>query len=141
MFDVVIKNGRVFDGTGAASRVCNLGIRDGLVAELSDRPLDETGARVIDAAQCWVTPGFIDTHTHYDAELIVAPSLSSASRTAVLVRLGALSHRGPGCGVATNKRPVKSGAIARSEAANSTHSYCSRPGWPTIRILKSWRGA
>ncbi len=94
MFDVVIKNGRVFDGTGAASRVCNLGIRGGLVAALSDRALDETGARVIDADRCWVTPGFIDTHTHYDAELIVAPSLSESVRhgvTTVLVGSCSLS--------------------------------------------------
>ena len=94
MFDVVIKNGRFFDGTGAASRICNLGIRDGVVAEISDRPLPESGARVIDASACWVTPGFVDTHTHYDAELIIAPALSESVRhgvTTVLVGSCSLS--------------------------------------------------
>ena len=94
MFDVVIKNGRFFDGTGTASRICNLGIRDGVVAEISDRPLPESGARVIDASACWVTPGFVDTHTHYDAELIIAPALSESVRhgvTTVLVGSCSLS--------------------------------------------------
>ena len=87
MFDVVINNGRLFDGTGAPSRVCNLAIRDGVVADISEQPLDEAGARVIDAGGCWVTPGFIDTHTHYDVELIVAPSLSESVRHGVTTAL------------------------------------------------------
>lgn len=83
-FDIIIKNGRYFDGTGGASAFCNVGIKDGLIAEVSAHSLDETDCdKVIDAEGKWVTPGFIDTHTHYDAEMIVAPSLSESVRHGV----------------------------------------------------------
>ena len=49
-FDVIIRNGRWFDGTGAPSAVRNLGIRDGRVAAVTPEDLDETGCpTVIDA--------------------------------------------------------------------------------------------
>src|SRR5207247_445633 len=49
-------------------------------------------ARTIDAAGCWVVPGFIDLHTHYDAEVEVAPALSESLRHGVTtVTLGSCS--------------------------------------------------
>lgn len=74
-FDVVVKNGLFFDGTGAPGAIRNVGIRAGRVAEIAAEPLDERGARVIDARGQWVMPGFVDMHTHYDAELLAAPAL------------------------------------------------------------------
>lgn len=83
-YDIVINGGRYFDGTGGASHVRNIGIRDGKVAMVSAEPLNETGCpRVIDARDRWVTPGFLDTHTHYDAEVIVAPGLEESVRHGV----------------------------------------------------------
>jgi N-acyl-D-glutamate deacylase len=83
-YDAIIKNGLHFDGTGSAGALRNLGIRDGRVVEASEGPLDETGCpRVIDARGQWVLPGFVDVHTHYDAELIAAPSLSESVRHGV----------------------------------------------------------
>jgi N-acyl-D-aspartate/D-glutamate deacylase len=79
--DTVIRNGRWFDGTGAPSAVRNIGIRDGRVATVTTAPLD--GAEVIDAAGCWVIPGIIDIHTHYDAEVLAAPSLTESLRHGV----------------------------------------------------------
>ena len=50
-FDVIIRNGRWFDGTGGPSAVRNLGIKDGVVTAVSPEPLDEAGCpRVIDAS-------------------------------------------------------------------------------------------
>lgn len=80
-FDTVITGGRWFDGTGGPSEVRNLGIRDGRVARISDEPLE--GAHHIDAEGLWVMPGFIDSHTHYDAELLVAPGLTESARHGV----------------------------------------------------------
>ena len=63
-FDAIIKGGRWFDGTGAASAVRNLGIRDGRVAVVTTDDLDETGCpEVVDAAGKWVLPG-LRRHPH-----------------------------------------------------------------------------
>ncbi len=94
-FDIIIKNGRYFDGTSAPSSIQNIGIRNGIVAEVSSKALEENDCpRIIDADQQWVMPGFIDSHTHYDAELIASPSLSESVRhgvTTVLVGSCSLS--------------------------------------------------
>lgn len=95
MFDIVIRNGRYFDGTEAASEICDIGIADGKVAKVSATPLPIANCReVIDATGKWVMPGFLDTHTHYDAEMLVAPALSESVRhgvTTVLVGSCSLS--------------------------------------------------
>jgi N-acyl-D-aspartate/D-glutamate deacylase len=87
-YDVIVRNGLWFDGTGAAPQVRTLGIRDGIVAsivsEASGSPLDETGCPdVIDAAGKWILPGFIDVHTHYDAEVLLDPGLRESVRHGV----------------------------------------------------------
>ena len=82
-FDLVLKGGLFFDGTGAPGVPRDVGIRDGRVAAVADA-LDESAAgRVIDARGRWVMPGFLDLHTHYDAELLAAPSLSESIRHGV----------------------------------------------------------
>lgn len=89
MFDVVVKGGTVFDGRGGAPRVVDVGLVGDRVAAMGP---GLTGARVIDARGRWVTPGFVDMHTHYDAEVEVAPSLSESLRHGVTtVLLGSCS--------------------------------------------------
>lgn len=92
-FDLVIENGLWFDGTGAPPAVRHLGIRDGRVAAVSVEPLDTADCpEVVDAAGKWVTPGFVDVHTHYDAELLAAPGLGESLRHGVTtVVLGSCS--------------------------------------------------
>lgn len=94
-FDIIINGGRYFDGSGGPSAIRHLGVRDGKVVVVSADRLDPSqAATLIDATGKWVTPGFLDTHTHYDAELIVAPSLSESVRhgvTTVLVGSCSLS--------------------------------------------------
>jgi N-acyl-D-aspartate/D-glutamate deacylase len=87
-YDVIIRNGLWFDGTGRAPRVATLGIRDGVVARIVSDPsagaLDETNCpQVIDAAGKWVVPGFLDVHTHYDAEVLLDPGLRESVRHGV----------------------------------------------------------
>ena len=81
--DVVIRNGRVFDGTGVPGAIRDLGIRDGVVVAVSTEPLDGEGAKEIDATGHWVLPGFVDVHTHYDAEVLAAPGLEESVRHGV----------------------------------------------------------
>jgi N-acyl-D-aspartate/D-glutamate deacylase len=92
-YDTIIRNGRWFDGTGAASAVRNLGIRGGHVVAISADPLDETGCpQVVDATGKWVLPGMLDIHTHYDVEVLDGPALSESLRHGVTtVMLGSCS--------------------------------------------------
>jgi len=94
-FDIIIKGGRYFDGTGGPSSLQNIAIKDGKIALVTSATLDETACeKVIEANGKWVAPGFLDTHTHYDSELIVSPSLSESVRhgiTTVLVGSCSLS--------------------------------------------------
>jgi N-acyl-D-aspartate/D-glutamate deacylase len=92
-YDTIIRNGRWFDGTGAASAVRNIGIRGGHVVTISPDELDATGcAQVIDATDQWVMPGMLDIHTHYDVEVLNGPALAESLRHGVTsVMLGSCS--------------------------------------------------
>jgi N-acyl-D-amino-acid deacylase len=72
MADLLIRGGTVIDGTGAAGRMSDVRVRDGLIAEVGPA-LASDGQRELDAGGAVVTPGFIDTHTHLDASLLWDP--------------------------------------------------------------------
>ena len=91
---LILENGLYFDGRGSAPVVRNVLVEDGAVAQVSAEPIERAGARRIDASGKWVLPGFLDTHTHYDAELLAAPGLEESVRhgvTSVLVGSCSLS--------------------------------------------------
>ncbi|MET0899473.1 MAG: hypothetical protein ABWY45_16315 [Mycobacterium sp.] len=92
-YDTIIRNGRWFDGSGAASAIRTIGIRDGHIAAITDDTLDETGCDdVLDAAGHWVLPGLLDIHTHYDVEVLGSPSLRESLRHGVTtIMLGSCS--------------------------------------------------
>lgn len=69
MFDLILKGGEVFDGTGAAGKVTDVGIKDGMIVEVGEIN-DDSGTKVIDVSGLAVSPGFIDMHTHSDFTLI-----------------------------------------------------------------------
>jgi N-acyl-D-aspartate/D-glutamate deacylase len=66
-YDLVIKNGMLVDGTGAPARRADVAIAGGKIAEIGR--VTDGAATVIDAADLVVAPGFIDPHTHYDAQI------------------------------------------------------------------------
>ena len=70
-FDTIIKGGTVFDGTRKSRFMGDIGIKDGLIAKIDrDCELDPaTATDVIDAKGLNVCPGFVDLHTHYDAQI------------------------------------------------------------------------
>ncbi|MCB1318861.1 MAG: N-acyl-D-glutamate amidohydrolase [Leptospiraceae bacterium] len=82
----IINNGLLFDGTGASAAVKSIRIQKGRITEIADTPLRAAGrgkANVIDATGRWITPGFIDIHTHYDAEVEAMPELPESLRHGV----------------------------------------------------------
>ncbi|MEW1933707.1 amidohydrolase family protein [Rhodococcus sp. NPDC079359] len=83
-FDVVITGGTVYDGSGRPGVRADVGIVDGVVRAVSSTPLEAGPAtEVVDATGKWVTPGFVDVHTHYDAEVLVGPGLEESVRHGV----------------------------------------------------------
>jgi N-acyl-D-amino-acid deacylase len=74
-FDSIIKDGIVVDGTGAQRYRGDVGIRNGRIAKIG-RLGSATAGRTLDASGMIVAPGFIDLHTHYDAQLFWDPYLT-----------------------------------------------------------------
>src|SRR5262245_32371718 len=89
-FDLVIRNGTVFDGTGAESRDADVAIRGGRIAEVGK--IAGSGADEIEARGRIVTPGFVDLHTHYDAQVTwsseITPSSWNGVTTAMIGNCG-----------------------------------------------------
>ncbi len=82
-YDVMLQGGTVFDGVSEEGVVADVALRAGRVVEIA-LGLDASRAdRVVDATGQWVMPGFIDNHTHYDAELLAAPGLNESVRHGV----------------------------------------------------------
>ena len=77
MLDVVIRGGSVVDGTGAPARRADIGIRDGRVVEIGN--VHEDAAETVDAGGLVVAPGFVDPHTHYDAQLFWDPAATPSN--------------------------------------------------------------
>ena len=70
-YDLLIKNGRAIDGSGAPAFRGDVGIRNGKIAEIGK--LRGAAVRTIDADGLVVAPGFVDTHCHYDAQVTWDP--------------------------------------------------------------------
>jgi N-acyl-D-amino-acid deacylase len=75
MFDVVIRGGTVFDGSRSGGTVADVAISDGKVAEIGQ--VNGSASQTIEAAGLFVAPGFIDGHTHLDAQIFWDPYAGS----------------------------------------------------------------
>ena len=76
-YDLLIRNGTVVDGTGAPPRRADVAISDGYIAAIGK--CRDGARRILDASDLFVTPGFIDPHTHYDAQICWDPLVSCSS--------------------------------------------------------------
>jgi len=77
-FDTIIKDGMIVDGTRVPRYKADVGIKDGKIAKIG-RLNSSDGAKVLDASGQIVAPGYIDLHTHYDAQIHWDPYCSIAS--------------------------------------------------------------
>tara|TARA_R110002049_G_scaffold32774_1_gene108607 strand:+ start:14667 stop:16388 length:1722 start_codon:yes stop_codon:yes gene_type:complete len=72
---ILIRGGMVVDGTGAPAFTADVRVRDGRIAEVASGLQPEAQEQVVDASGCYVSPGFIETHTHFDANMWWQPDL------------------------------------------------------------------
>ena len=81
---LLIENGLVFDGSGRDGVEASVVVENGVVRGITDGATDRRNAdHVVDARGKWVMPGFLDTHTHYDAEVLAGPGLPESVRHGV----------------------------------------------------------
>ena len=117
-FDVLIRGGRVLDGTGSPARALDVGIRQGHIARVG--LLKESQAnRTIDATDQYVVPGFIDIHTHSDVGVLVEPTAECA------VRQGVTTHVIGNCG----DSPAPIGEKYRELATRRFEYYAQARDW------------
>ncbi|MBS03970.1 MAG: hypothetical protein CMQ24_14880 [Gammaproteobacteria bacterium] len=84
--DLIISGGTVVDGSGAASVRTDVGVKDGRISRIGDLSND-TAAENIDATGKVVSPGFVDLHTHLDAQIGWDPMMTSTSYHGVTTAL------------------------------------------------------
>ena len=89
-YDLVIRGGRVVDGTGAPERTADIAVKDGVIAEVGQ--VSGAGAQEVEADGALVTPGWVDIHTHYDGQATwdsqLAPSSWHGATTVVFGNCG-----------------------------------------------------
>ena len=90
MLDLVFEGATVFDGSGAPPRSVDVGVQDGYIAEVGR--ISTRASRRLDARGAWLTPGFVDLHTHYDGQASwdphFGPSLQNGVTTVVFGNCG-----------------------------------------------------
>lgn len=74
MFDILIKNGTILDGTGGKRYIADIAVSDGKIVQIASE-IDGEARQVIDAEGLYVTPGFMDTHSHAD-KIVIFPNSS-----------------------------------------------------------------
>ena len=77
----LIKNIKIFDGSEASSYIADVLIENDRIADIGENL--NLPVNIIDGSGKWLMPGFIDTHTHYDAEIMLSPGLKESVRHGV----------------------------------------------------------
>ena len=90
MLDLAINNALVVDGTGAPAAIASVGVKDGVITQVSQHQL--RAQRELDADGQMLTPGFVDIHTHYDGQVCwdkqITPSCWHGVTTVVMGNCG-----------------------------------------------------
>jgi N-acyl-D-aspartate/D-glutamate deacylase len=130
MYDMVIRGGRIVDGSGEASFTGDVAVQDGWITAVGE--VDRCGRREVDARGLLVTPGFVDLHTHYDGQVIWSDRLSPSSDHGVTTVLTGNC----GIGFAPCRRGDEPGLIALMEGVEDVPEAVTAVGltwdWETF---------
>lgn len=142
--NLVIRRARVFDGKAVISGLRDIAIRGGVIAEISDGPLD--GDRVVDADGGWVMPGLIDTHIHfYNVFAVSDPaSMDKFEEKELPERLGLFLQHGvttiksvgdPTSGILATRAKIISGQVRGPRLLATGCGITGRNGHPASTIF------
>ncbi|UCG54990.1 MAG: amidohydrolase family protein, partial [Dehalococcoidia bacterium] len=107
MFNKILRNGRIVDGSGNPWFKADIGIREGKIAAIGDLRRVEAG-QIIDAIGNVITPGFVDIHAHSDLQVLVNPNAESKIRQGVTLEVNG------NCG--TSAAPLQGFALERTNS-------------------------
>ena len=155
MFDIIIKNATIIDGSGKEDFAADIGISNDRIVKIGR--IEESGRQVIDAKGLVASPGFLDCHSHSDYYLIINPLAESKIRQGVTTEIGgncgysaaplsgeALEERKNAYKKAYNLehdwQDVK-GYFNRLERQRTSVNFALLIGHNTIRLLCNWRGS
>lgn len=139
MFDILIAGGTLVDGTGAAARVADVGVRQDRIAAVGDLSAAEAERR-LDAAGLVVAPGFIDVHSHSDAYLLLEPDAPSKLAQGITTEINGQcgGSATPRLGRARLSSDWASHAYPQRDDASQSVSRCASAG-PTWTTVASYR--
>lgn len=126
-FRFVIKNGQVVDGTGKPPYRADVRIRGGRITEIGDTLDRQDNERVFDATGCYVTPGFIEGHNHFDAVMWWTPTLEPMPGYGVTTSING------NCGFSA--APISDDLAARKEMVGIFSFFEDIPEKPFLEIL------
>jgi N-acyl-D-amino-acid deacylase len=146
--DLLIRGGEVIDGTGALRRRADVAIRDGRIVAIGGAST-ASGARVVDARERVISPGFIDIHSHSDESVLINSALESAVHQGVtcVVAGNCGGASAPVMGLAAEEldRDIKRYDLERTwtsfgeyaatiDRSGSAINFCSFVGHGTLRM-------